>query len=545
MDALFFPEKGTNKSCRQIEKRVKQLKAKKKISLDSTFLRKLRQAIFWRTIAAIQYSSLETQKEHQLADDNTSHGYFIDLLAWTNQQLQERITGLDEKDTIELSNIFEHLVLEEVSDFVPHATAKGLEDILARDDIDLTTTANKDKSLLEADQLSTILQLLAELRELMTCARNYCNDMHNGKANVPTTSLMLSVIYTEVKSKCFETALLVDKWSEVDTWVEKDTWKEFGLDEYHDNLKFIVILKPMLYTYLKGLDPNDTPYELSPGHHFTNPSVEDYIPELSELASREANDMKNMIDTEIAVDAMQHYTGDRSLNAGDLVEMYQNRDSPLHQSMSKVDFLRKALQAFSQRRKDHDRRKLKSTLVENPVLVDLHDFLTGTNPVAAIAVMLGIGFLHTFVGATNEEFNMIDTSLRRGLLLQYHNHMHDIASDIPSDTGSIEGHQFRPGTLVSVPNINPISYASLLPCTDVWTFGLCVTQVAAACNETILKYLLTTKCSQDGNPFHEFPGLLYTFDFLQLCGGTTPDAAFENFIERLRQMHGHMTKPKS
>lgn len=82
---------------------------------------------------------------------------------------------------------------------------------------------DKSGSLLRANHLSMNLALLSNLKEFITCARLECESMQSGRADISSTAILVSMIYAETKASSSQTALLVDKWTEVDSWVSCET----------------------------------------------------------------------------------------------------------------------------------------------------------------------------------------------------------------------------------------------------------------------------------------------------------------------------------
>lgn len=164
---------------------------------------------------------------------------------------------------------------------------------------------------------------------------------------------------------------------------------------------------------------------------------------------------------------------------------------------------------------------LSTKLVENPVPVDLNNFLTNTGGVAATAAMFGIGLLHMFVNASKEQWSEHDTATRTARNMMYHNVMDDISTSVVEQHLGVTEDMYeqftRPHTLTPPPPPELRAYAAVLPFTNVWTIGLYVAQSAAACRQTTIANLLMTQAT-DKKPQFDFLDYIYLTDYLILCG---------------------------
>lgn len=534
LNLLFAPGTGIDKTCKEIETKVKQLKSKKR-RFAPEFFRSLKEAIFWRRLAAERYKLLETPVGREVDASNQGHDYFIRLLITIDKSFQvEDTAGKD--DDVSFANMFEHLVLENDVLEADDIMVKDLT-LLQEQETDLTSE-NKSQPLLEVDHLSTILELLARLKTIMQRATTYCQRMHDGDANIVNTSLLLSVVYAEVKAMCSHTAMLVDKWSEVDTWVKKSVWKDFGLDEHYDNLKLIVIMAPMLYADLQTMETEDMGARLTDESHLI--SAYDEGSQGLHRSVLDVLDDEHAAGRNVAVQAMRIYMADDSLTAADLQAAARDNNHRLSSAMHNVNFLRKALQAFSQRRRLHEELNIGSVLVENPALKDLHDFLVADDakPVAALSVMMGGGLMRLLMNPTAKDVEGHWASSAASYITIYHNVLNIIGSDV-TDKGE---NQVLPDTLVPIPPVLRNEYAPLVFKMDVWTMGLCYAQIAAALNQVVLISALTAVKSR-----FAAAGFLYMFDYLRLCAGDQAQVpvTFRSFLRYVRLINGQGTEPQT
>ena len=235
---------------------MKKLKSKKRV-LDQVFFLQLRKAIFCRKRAAEKFDSLQAR-----SDDDEGHSYFVRLLAWIDKHLSSISNSVDEDKVTEVCtrSVFNFISLED-GDNNCEATTDSLNNLYTESQIPKSPDDNP--TLLQSDSLTITLTLLEDLRLIMVYAQNMCNDLHNGKLDHTTASILITVIYTDITSLCSRTVLLIDKWSELNTWVDRATWEEFGFENFYDSLKWLKLLYPDLERFQSKLKDGDDTYDLN------------------------------------------------------------------------------------------------------------------------------------------------------------------------------------------------------------------------------------------------------------------------------------------
>ena len=207
LSILFRPNIGLDKTCREIERRVKGLKSRKR-NFDSEFFSTLRQAIYYRQRASDRYDDVQSSSQPR-TDGNVGHDYFIELLIWIDQELTPlEVDAKVEEGAASVQTLFEYLAIEEPEKYEVDEIVGGLKQVYASDD--KTASRNAVNIPLLDEKLTKTLTLLHDLRVILDHVQGICEDVYNGALDNVTGSLFMSVAYKEVNAMYSYTALLPD-----------------------------------------------------------------------------------------------------------------------------------------------------------------------------------------------------------------------------------------------------------------------------------------------------------------------------------------------